>query len=244
MPLASENAIQSAYQGRETAQCYVGQRFASELHRLLHDRQVKAVNRLMREVRPARALEIAPGPGRVTRDIQPAGELVCLEFNQGMIEVGRSACDPRVRWVRGNAFQLPFENAFDLVYSFRFIRHFHREDRRRLYRQIAGVLRPGGYLVMDAVNGRVSGPLREKDPDAYPIYDKLYRDENEIRQELQSAGFEVVRSEPVQRWYGLQSWAQVLLGPRSRLLCRLAIRGLEWLRRGPALEWIVTCRRA
>jgi ubiquinone/menaquinone biosynthesis C-methylase UbiE len=242
--LASETEIQESYQGPATASAYVENRFASELMRLLHERQVRSVNRVMEEKRPGKSLEIAPGPGRITRDVCASGELVCLEFNEGMIAEGRRCCREEVRWVQGNAFELPLENEFDFVYSFRFVRHFHREDRNRLYAQIRKVLRPGGLLVLDAVNESVSRPLREANPEAYPIYDKLYAGEAELRSELEAAGFEVMDVVPVQRWFNLQYRAQVLLGPRSRWMCRAAIRLLERapVKKNRNLEWIVTCR--
>ncbi|MBI1903229.1 MAG: methyltransferase domain-containing protein [Planctomycetia bacterium] len=243
MPLATEREIQQSYREPLAAQRYVQNRFASELMALLHERQVAAVNRVMGVAKPQRTLEVAPGPGRVTRDVRPAGELVCLEFNEGMIAEGRRCCGDDVRWIRGNAFELPFQDGeFDFAYSFRFVRHFHRDDRSRLYAELRRVLQPEGLLVLDAVNARVSGPLREANPEAYPIYDKLYRNEAELRQELAEAGFDTLSIEPVQRWFSLQYKAQVLLGPRSRRLCRWTIRTLEHLRRGPALEWIVTAR--
>ncbi len=242
-PLASEAEIQAAYQGRQAAGGYVQRRFTSELMLLLHDRQVVAINRAIRRHAPARTLEIAPGPGRVTRDVRPAGELVCLEFNEGMIAEGQAACQNGAVWHQGNAFELPFANEFELIYSYRFVRHFHREDRDRLYTGVREALRPGGRFVMDAVNQRVSERLRQAKPDNYPIYDKLYSGQDELRTELAEAGFEALEFEPVLRWYRLQYQAQVLLGPRSQRACRLAIRTLERLRRGPALEWIVTCRR-
>lgn len=241
-PLASEGDIQSAYSERQVAQEYVARRFQSELHRLLHERQVAAVQRVMDRVRPQLALEIAPGPGRLTRDVRPAGRLVCLEYNSGMIEQGKPACPAEVRWVRGNGFQLPFAPCFDLVYSFRFVRHFHRDDRRRLYAEVSRVLRPGGHFVFDAVNERVSRPLREARPDEYPIYDKLYRPD-ELRQELTEAGLRVESLLPVQRFYRWQGLAQTLLGPRSGWLNRLVIRSLELVPRRDGLEWIAVCRR-
>jgi ubiquinone/menaquinone biosynthesis C-methylase UbiE len=243
MSLATELEIQQSYRDPVTAERYVANRFANELMRLLHERQVGVVQRMMRDADPRQSLEVAPGPGRITRDVRPAGGLVCLEFNEGMIAEGRRVCRESVRWVQGNAFHLPFAaGEFDFLYSFRFVRHFHRADRDRLYAEIRRVLRPGGWLVLDAVNARVSEPLRRANPGAYPIYDKLYRGEAELREELAAAGFEVVRLEPVQRWFSLQYRAQLLLGPRSPWLCRRVIGTLERLRRGPALEWIVTAR--
>jgi SAM-dependent methyltransferase len=234
--------IRSAYQDAAVAAGYVSARFTGELNRLLHERQVAAVRWAMAEVRAQRILEIAPGPGRVTRDVQPSGTLVCLEYNEAMIDQGRAACGG-VAWVRGDGFRLPFGPVFDLVYSFRFVRHFHRADRERLYGQVRSVLRPGGLFIFDAVNERVSRPLRERHPDEYPIYDELYR-LDELRDELTAAGLPPVRVEPVQKRYRWQLRSQVLLGPRAGWLNRLVIRALERLPGGEGLEWVITCRRA
>jgi len=250
MTVSSREGIADVYSGEITARRYVADRFASELYRLLHDRQVAAINRTIEMFPNGRFLEIAPGPGRLTREIEYAGTLVCLEYNWSMIREGRTVCagygrrrSGKACWLRGDAFAMPFMQCFDVIYSFRFLRHFEDDDRQRLYSEIRRVLRPGGWLVFDAVSMRVSLPLRRAHPEQYHIYDKLYRDESELQAELEAAGFKLVEAEPVQRWYSAQYRAQVLLGPRSRWLCRLAIRTLERLRRGPALEWIVTCRR-
>ncbi|MCA9132161.1 MAG: methyltransferase domain-containing protein [Planctomycetales bacterium] len=243
-PIADIAGIGAAYGAPQTVARYVEDRFSSELMRLLHERQVRAVDDVLRAVQPRNALEVAPGPGRITRDVNPVGRLVCLEYNESMISAGRSCCDQRVQWVQGNAFELPFAaNEFDFAYSFRFVRHFRYPDRRRLYAELHRVLSPGAFLVLDAVNQAVSGPLRAAQPQDYPIYDKLYRDPTELRRELSDAGFAIVRLDPVQRWFRWQFQAQIWLGPRSRRCCRLAVRLLEHLRRGPSLEWIVTARK-
>lgn len=243
MTLATENEIQDAYRDRETAAKYVRDRFANPLYRILHEKQVRAVQRVIDRERPQAVLEIAPGPGRVTRDIRPAGRLVCLEYNEGMIAEGRAACGGKAEFVQGNAFALPFAGPFDLVYTFRFIRHFHREDRERLYAEVRRVLRPGGYFVMDAVNVRVSKPLRDARPEEYPIHDELYTPD-QLRAELAAAGLGPVALEPVQRRYRLQGRSQMLIGPRANWLNNLVIRGLEMLPARDGLEWVVTCRRA
>jgi ubiquinone/menaquinone biosynthesis C-methylase UbiE len=245
LSLATEKEIQSYYASHGIASAYVQHRFVSELYRLLHDRQVAAVQRAIDRFRPVRTLEVAPGPGRLTRSVKPTGQLFCLEFNTEMIEQGRRACNPdSCIWIRGDAFELPFAEAdFDLAYSFRFVRHFREHDRRRLYAEIRRVLKPGGHFIMDAINARISEPLRRQHPDEYPVYDKLYSPD-ELRAELSVAGLDVVRMEPVQKRFGWQSRSQVLLGPRADWLNRLVIRMLEWCPGRSGLEWIVTCRRA
>ena len=241
--VCSVQGIQAAYQGTEFAQQYVSRRFESELNRVLHEAQVGAVNRVMKEHRPGCSLEIAPGPGRVTRDVKPNGSLTCLEYNEGMIETGKRNCSPDINWVQGNAFMLPFAQEFDFVYSFRFVRHFHQEDRSRFYKEAHSVLKPDGMLVFDAVNQPLSQPLRDRKPEQYPIYDKLYQ-RDELIKEVTEAGFEILELTPVQKFPRTQYLSQVVLGPRSNLLNRWVIRSLEALPLRDGLEWIVTCRRA
>ncbi len=127
-----------------------------------------------------------------------------MEFNEGMIAEGRAACRTGITWIRGNAFELPFADRFDFAYSFRFVRHFHRPDRDRLYGQFHAVLRPGGTLMFDAVNAEVSRPLRMRNPEMYPIYDKMYSGAGDLKAELRQAGFELVNLQPVQRWFSVQ----------------------------------------
>jgi SAM-dependent methyltransferase len=243
LALASEREIQQAYRDRSVAAGYLQERFASELNALLHEKQVAGLRSLLTRTRARRVLELAPGPGRVTKDIQGLRSLVCLEYSAEMIKLGRIKCGPSISWIRGNGFHLPFRHAFDLVYSFRFVRHFHREDRKRLYAEIHAVLKPGGYFVMDAVNRRVSKPLRDAHPERYVIYDKLYR-QSDLRKELVDAGLRPLDVVPVQKFYRLQYLSQIVLGPRANWLNRLLVHGLERLPATDGLEWVVTCRRA
>jgi SAM-dependent methyltransferase len=240
--MSSTGGIAKLYHGSDVAEKYVGERFASDIGRLLHSRQVTLVNQVIAAIQPRRVLEIAPGPGRLTRDVKSPGALFCLEYNEGMIDHGRSVCDRQATWVRGDGFQLPFGQVFDLVYSLRFVRHFHCKDRERLYSEIKRVLRPGGCFLIDAVNERFSRPLRAAHPEEYPVYDKLYRPD-ELRNELNKAGLEPVALLPVQKYFSWQCRSQTFLGPRSRWANRIVIGALERVPWGEGLEWVVTCRR-
>ena len=247
MTVSSREGIADVYSGEITARRYVADRFASELYRLLHDRQVAAINRTIEMFPNGRFLEIAPGPGRITRDVRHRGTVVCLEYNWDMIAIGRNGCKYEVRWVRGDAFHLPFRQEFDVAYAFRFVRHFHQEDRHLLYAQVRRVLKPGAYFLFDALNARGPWPRQDRMHSRSPfppVYDKFYRSIPELRDEMSAAGFEVMSLEPVHRCYRAQYLAQVLIAPRSRWLCRVIIRGLERLAGGPPMEWIVTCRCA
>ncbi len=238
--------IRSAYRDEAVARDYVAQRFREPLGALLHDRQVHTVQRLIAAHDPRQILELAPGPARLTRDlVRSFGHgAVALDASRQMLNEARRAlgrAERLVRFVHGDAFQLPFAQAFDLVYSFRLIRHFDRADRMRLYGELRRVLAPGGLLVFDAVNVAVSAPLRRANPQAYQHFDALLT-VTDVVEELRECGFAVRRLDGVQHRYAWLSKVQVLLAPRSRMLARLAIEALD-ATGGEPLEWIVTCQR-
>jgi SAM-dependent methyltransferase len=196
-------------------------------------------------------LEIAPGPARLTAEIAPlltGGTLTLLDASAQMLgEARRRLVDAHCRNTRcvlGDAFNLPFQRPFDLVYTFRLIRHFEAADRGRLYGQAARLLRPGGVLVFDAVNEVVSAPIRAAArPGEYEHYDALLRPDA-LRAELKAAGFETLSLRGVQHRYSLLSQLQVLVAPRSRGIARAAMEIVDRAGGGEPLEWIVTCRRA
>lgn len=246
--IVGRTAIRDAYRDETVARQYVDERFREPLGAMLHQRQTRALTRLIRDRRPRRVLEIAPGPGRLTVDVLPAikGQPVIVEASAQMIAEARRRLGPareRCGFLQGDAFKLPFGPAFDLVYVFRLIRHFGATERIDLYHQIAHVLRPGGLLVFDAINEMVSAPLRAKaPPDEYQHYDALTRPEL-LAKELDEAGLEMTSLEGVQHQYAALSRLQTLVAPHSRFVARAAMELTDRLGGGPPLEWIVTCRR-
>lgn len=111
----TQSEIKASYAGEQFAEEYVERRFEGGLFKLLHDRQVAAVQQVLDEHRPQRVLEVAPGPGRVTRDVRFNGEWVCLEFNEGMLKVGKSASREGITWVQGDAFAISEDGPFDAL---------------------------------------------------------------------------------------------------------------------------------
>jgi len=231
------------------AETYVDNRFREPLGALLHDRQVGHLVRLFQQLKPQRVLEIAPGPARLTVDVArylPTPP-VLIDASAQMLATARrrlGAAPTSSSLVQGDAFRLPFGPVFDCVYTFRLIRHFEAEDRRRLYAEIARVLRPGGTLVFDAINEDVSAPLRRHTAaDEHQHYDALFKRDSLVA-ELTAAGFNVKHLEGVQRRYSLLRNLQILVAPRSRVLARSAMEIVDRVGQGSPLEWIVDCCRA
>ena len=242
--------LREAYASRAVAQAYVARRFQNGWAAGLHRRQAEILNGVIRTFEVKRALEIAPGPARLTCEVSDLRAGYLCDVNTEMLAAARErlVSEARVaarlplRWtmVQADAFGLPFRRVFDLVYSFRFVRHLEEHDRAAVYRQVRSVLAAGGLFVLDAINEAVSAQPRRRRPHDYPIYDELYT-QRRLEAELATYGFDVLALHGVTRHFALQQAIQVTVTPRSERLASHLIRAVEALP-GTPLEWVVVCR--
>jgi SAM-dependent methyltransferase len=246
--IIGRTAFQRAYQDEDVAREYISRRFASPLGAQLHSKQARVLRRLIVRQRIQRAVEIAPGPARLTVEVTPLlKQLTLLDVSAEMLQESRDRLDQRgmldrVALIQADAFRMPLRDRFQLAYTFRLVRHFDRCDRVRLYQQFATILAPGGWLVFDAVNERVSTPLRKNAaPGEYEHFDALLRP-SAVREELAECGFDLVSLIGVQRRYSALKRCQVYLAPRSPILARAAMEVIDRFG-GEPLEWIVISRR-
>lgn len=243
-PIDQSKELQAFYQDRAVVDRYLQRRTAQPLNGVLHAGEVRFLNRCVAERRPARILEIAPGPARLTAELEHDGELVAIDASPGMLDAARRRIRERGKnWdvMRGDAFSLPFADAsFDFIYTLKFVRHFQLDDRLRLYTEIRRVLRPGGWFAQDAQNRRISLPHRQKKGlDRYPIYDVLYDNEDELRREHEQAGFKVLRVEGILRHFALQERINRLRRFKLAGPARALIAGLEHLPGGDPSTWMI-----
>jgi ubiquinone/menaquinone biosynthesis C-methylase UbiE len=241
-----QNELKRAYQDERVAREYVANRFLSPLGALLHDRQVAVLRRLIHRERIRCAVEIAPGPARLTVDVKDLiRALTIVDSSAEMLAEGRRRLAERhlldgVTFTRGDAFHLTLERTAEMLYSFRLIRHFDRADRVRLYREFVKVVVPKGWVVFDVVNREVSAPIRAANPDEYRHFDALL-DADELRAELEEAGIDLHSLHGVQRRFELQHRIQIYLAPRTPRMARACMEVIERLG-GPPMEWIAVCR--
>lgn len=247
-----EQSVAVLYQDTEVAEKYVEQRFARSWTRLLHDKQVAQVNETIATHQPNLVMEVAPGPARLTVEVCGVTNGVLVEYSQEMLAVAKQRLERAgvgANWdVRhGNAFELNEQNIqSDFLYTFRFIRHFHEEDRNRIYQSIRTCLKPGGLLMFDVVNRTVrekrDARNRNKAKQELEVYDVTYT-QAEFTAEMKRHGFEVLAFKPVIKHFELQSWVTRQLDRRLGQWAHRLVRVMEAIPSAEPLEWVVLCRR-
>ncbi|MGH7858261.1 MAG: class I SAM-dependent methyltransferase [Candidatus Binatia bacterium] len=246
-----ETSVKALYQDERVAETYLQQRFTSAWGRLLHERQVKILNHVIASRRIRSALELAPGPARLAAELREIETGVMIDDSEPMIAIARRRLREAnllgVWQVRhGSAFDLGgVDRRFDLVFTFRFIRHFERAERQRLYRQIAERMSPEGLLVFDVVDRPVRERIdanRTADPSELSVYDALHTEE-ELRREMRASGFAVLELHGVVRHFGLQAAVSHRLGARLPRLADIFVRLAERVPSRSPLEWVCVCRK-
>jgi len=99
---------------------------------------------------PGRILDIACGVGYGTRllaeRLPTAREVVGVDLSPGAIEYARTRyADPRIRYVESDVMTFHAQEGFDTIVSLETTEHLP-EPRAFLHR-MAGLLRPGGFLI-------------------------------------------------------------------------------------------------
>ncbi len=193
----TKEQIEQKYQSWELVREYEKRRFHHPIWGMAHFKEVAIVNRFLKRIHPQKLLEIAPGTARISRNLKSAyfEKGYAIDASPQMLKVTRDMLSP-VRWkVRlGDAFAMDFpENYFDVVMTFRFIRHFLLHDRKKIYAQVNRVLKPGGYLIFEAFHKNMEPIAYEKIGlgGAKGIYDELWTKAG-LARELDEAGFELV----------------------------------------------------
>ena len=245
--LKKHNEIKDYYKDKNISQEYISFRFDNALGFVLHEKQVRTINQLIDRHRTKRILELACGPGRLTCDISGGENRIAVDGSPNMIKEARGRMVERrleKQWHLqvADIFDLNLGEKFDLIYTFRFIRHFELTDRQKIYSKINQHLNSEGYIIFDVINKKVSEPIRQKDGlDKYNIYDKLYS-EDEFRKEMSEQGWKIKQLIPTHPHYEWLRKLQIYLAPRNRSLAYYIMNWIENNFTNKPLEWIAVCQ--
>lgn len=245
--IQGEEVIKSFYKDEEIAGKYIDERFTRPLGRVQHQIQIEKINSIIRFYSIQSVLEIACGPARLTADIKWFNKGVAIDTSNQMIEIARQRVNDSKKWqfVIGDAFDIKLRERFQLIYTFRFLRHFRRPERIKLYREIHRLLDNKGILIFDAVHYEKIAFVRKMENSSQKIiYDKIYNRRQKLEEELKIQGYEVMELKGViQHFYPQAIVSRISHKLRMDKIGIKAIHLMEKMPFGRPLEWIVVCRK-
>ena len=245
--ITDREAIRDHYQDNTIAHQYISERFARPLGRVQHQIQVKTINNTISFYHIDRILEVACGPARLTSGIQGFKKGVAIDTSDHMLNIARQRVSSPEKWhfINTDAFHINLNERFQLIYVFRFIRHFRLAERMKLYKKFHELLESYGILIFDAVHYQKVELIRKIENKGQKIiYDKIYSSSKSLEDELFHAGFEVIQLKGIIYHFYLQAVI-------SRISNKLnideiglkVIRCLERLPLGRPLEFIAISKK-
>jgi len=243
----NEKLIKSLYQNYRIASGYIDERFSKPLGRVQHKIQVESINNVIRRYQIDNILEVACGPARLTSDVRGFKKGIAIDTSDQMLEIARQRVRNPDKWqfVNADAFNLQLNSRSQLIYSFRFIRHFKTPDRMRLYKAFHGLLDNHGILIFDALHYEKIAFIRNMENRGQEkIYDKIYPDKKALENEIYTAGYEVLELKGVIHQFYLQAAISRISNKlKMNKIGTKVIHSLERYPLGRPLEWIIVCRK-
>lgn len=248
------DTVAAIYESSAIADTYLAKRMRYSWQRLLHHKQVAALNRVIAQYNPAQVLEVAPGPARLSVELRGIKRAVMVENSEQMIAIAaerlkRHGLQDVWQVVSGDAFDLTSlvrNGTFDFAFTFRFLRHFRGPERERLYASLRQCLSPSGLLMFDVVNATVRDRIDARNTapskDEIPIYDVTYTPDT-FAAEMKDNGFDLVSLAPVLGHFDSQASWSYRLEDHSRAISSAVVNALEALPSQQPLEWVALCRK-
>jgi len=140
-------------------------------------------------------MDIAAGEGRISEVLYGFGNLTVIENSPPMLKIIKDNLainsDNSLTLLEADFLNMDpkeYDSKFDIVTTFRFIRHFEYPYRHEIYARIRRLLKPGGLLLFDVPNKYTEILLRNRlGWDKFNIYDVFWTKES-IREELLANG--------------------------------------------------------
>jgi glycosyltransferase involved in cell wall biosynthesis/SAM-dependent methyltransferase len=196
------NAIKDYYRNIEVANSYNEVRFLQYPSNYFDAFERTSINIIIKNIfgrNNLEVLDIASGDGRIVQEDIKHGMCTSIDSSRAMLDIveKRFESTGRIKTEICDYFIDTLNYEYDIITTFRYIRHYDYIQRKILYHKINQNLKNGGILIFDAPNIRYAMKNRERGNwDDFNIYD-VFWDENSIVKELEENDFHVVYLIPV-----------------------------------------------
>ena len=197
--IQGKEAVENYYQDNCVALKYLEERYSSLFGRLKNELEIKGINSFLKIVKPIRLLDIAMGTGRVTRSLKNFGKGYGIDTSNEMLSHARKILS-KWKLKRANAFHMSFnEGFFDVILSTRFIWHFDKNNRKKLFNEIYNKLNREGHLIFDFPNANIMRFVPHKSGiGKRRIYTHSWTPQG-VKKELKVNRFDLISIKPILR---------------------------------------------
>lgn len=144
-------------------------------------------------------LDVATGDGRILQELLRYGQCTAIDSSSEMLKIAQSRYsetgDLEIKVC--DFFDYDSPTKFDVITSFRYLRHFDYGERAVIYKRIQKLLENGGIVIFDYPNRVAELVLREKMGwQKFNVYDVFWSLDS-LKREVNENGFEIVNYIPV-----------------------------------------------
>ncbi len=188
--------IKDYYSQFEIAENYNYDRFIDYPQNCIDLLERKSIDAILEDKyrnRKISILDIAPGDGRIVQEDIKYGHCLAADSSGEMLRVlcRRFPDEENLETIQLDYLEDTLEEKFDVVTTFRYIRHFEYTTRCKIYSKIRNNLKEDGILIFDVPNIRLETKVRDATGwEKYNIYDMFWTAESMSR-ELEQNGFRV-----------------------------------------------------
>lgn len=154
------NELKKHYQREDIARSYEKLRFSDLAGKIEHEITLDLINSLISKYKPDTLLEIATGPGRLTKNINLWNKGIGVDYSNSMLKLAKkNVNNKKWKFIRADIMKMPFkDDYFDMIVTFRLLSHFNNIQRENSYKKIRKILKKDGLLIFEIGNKNYKKP--------------------------------------------------------------------------------------
>ena len=152
--------LREHYSKEEIAKSYESLRFSNLAGKIEHKITINVLNSIIKKEQPELLLEIATGPGRITKYINLPNKGIGVDTSENMLRLARkNVSNKNWKFLKVDINKMPFKkNHFDMIITFRLLIHFTDKQRKNSYVKIKKILKNKGTFIFDIGNKNYKKP--------------------------------------------------------------------------------------